>query len=86
MTMGDDDDGIPPHHVMRFQLIAPTNAPSITDESTIAGFTIPPAIVFATAVVKTKAAMKLKNAAQRTAKLGERTRVETTVAMEFAAS
>src|SRR5512145_3493953 len=82
----DDDEGIPPHQVMRFQVIAPTSAPSITDESTIAGLTIPLAIVFATAVVKTNAAMKLKNAAQATAKLGERTRVDTTVAIEFAAS
>ena len=47
---------------------------------------IPLPIVFATAVPITKAATKLKNAAHSTAFLGERTRVETTVAMEFAAS
>ena len=43
-------------------------------------------MVLATAVPRKKAAMKLKNAAQMTASRGERTRVETTVAMEFAAS
>src|SRR2546426_6932321 len=47
---------------------------------------IPLPKVLATAVPKVKAAMKLKNAAQTTAMRGERTRVETTVAMELAAS
>jgi len=42
--------------------------------------------VLATCVPSTKAATKLKKAAQRTAFWGDRTRVETTVAMEFAAS
>ena len=42
--------------------------------------------VFATCVPRTKAATKLKNAAQTTAFCGESTRVETTVAIEFAAS
>jgi len=37
-------------------------------------------------VPKTKAAMKFQKAAQRTARKGVSTRVETTVAMEFAAS
>src|SRR6266699_1697320 len=43
-------------------------------------------MVLATAVPKVKAATKLKNAAQITAMRGESTRVETTVAMELAAS
>src|SRR5713101_6228828 len=47
---------------------------------------IPLPKVLATAVPKVKAAMKLKNAAQTTAMRGERSRVETTVAMELAAS
>ena len=47
---------------------------------------IPEPIVLATAVPKTNAATKLKNAAQMTAFPGDRTRVETTVAIEFAAS
>ena len=42
-------------------------------------------IVLATAVPTTNAATKLKNAAQTTATPGDRTRVETTVAMELAA-
>ena len=47
---------------------------------------IPDPMVLATAVPKVKAATKLKNAAQMTALPGESTRVETTVAIEFAAS
>ena len=47
---------------------------------------IPLPMVFATWVPRTKAATKLKNAAQATACCGESTRVETTVAIEFAAS
>src|SRR6266700_2300010 len=43
-------------------------------------------MALATAVPKVKAATKLKNAAQITAMRGESTRVETTVAMELAAS
>src|SRR5574341_1792740 len=47
---------------------------------------MPLPMVLATAVPMTKAATKLKNAAQKTAILGESTRVETTVAMLLAAS
>src|SRR5579864_2419869 len=47
---------------------------------------MPLPIVLATAVPKINAAMKFQNAAQSTALPGERTRVETTVAMELAAS
>jgi hypothetical protein len=43
-------------------------------------------IVFATCRPKIKKATKLKNAAQRTAQRGVKTRVETIVAIEFAAS
>jgi hypothetical protein len=43
-------------------------------------------IVAATCTPKNKNAMKLKNAANTTAMPGESTRVETTVAIEFAAS
>src|SRR5215204_2669929 len=48
--------------------------------------TRPEPTVLATAVPKAKAATKLKTAAQMTALPGLRTRVETTVAIEFAAS
>src|SRR5580658_7591677 len=47
---------------------------------------MPLLMVEATAVPKTKAAMKFQKAAQTTARNGVRTRVETTVAMELAAS
>ncbi len=47
---------------------------------------MPAPTVWATAVPKPNAATKLKNAAQITAFPGESTRVDTTVAMEFAAS
>ncbi len=48
--------------------------------------TMPAPMVLATAVPKMNAAAKLKNAAQTTALPGDSTRVETTVAMELAAS
>src|SRR5271167_4712210 len=47
---------------------------------------MPLPMVVATAVPKTKAAMKFQNAAHTTARKGVRTRVDTTVAMELAAS
>ena len=47
---------------------------------------IPVPTVCATAVPNVNAATKLKNAAQMTALPGDSTRVETTVAIEFAAS
>jgi hypothetical protein len=66
--------------------IAPTNPDRITKLSTIATSTIPLPIVLATFTPKKNAAAKLKNAAQRTAWKGDKTLVETTVAIEFAAS
>ena len=47
---------------------------------------IPAPIVLATAVPRRNAATKLKNAAHTTASLGDKTRVDTTVAMLLAAS
>src|SRR5258708_33956089 len=47
---------------------------------------MPLPMVLATAVPKKNAAMKFQKAAQTTARNGVRTRVETTVAMELAAS
>src|SRR6266851_5724742 len=66
--------------------MAPMRPARMTSFVTTARSIIPLPIVFATAVPITKAATKLKNAAHSTAFLGERTRVDTTVAMEFAAS
>jgi hypothetical protein len=61
------------------------SAASRTLGVTKAGST-PLAMLRATVGSKTAKAMKLKTAAQRTAARGDRTRVDTTVAIEFAAS
>ncbi|MND00837.1 hypothetical protein D3C83_195840 [compost metagenome] len=58
----------------------------MTEKLTIERSTIPAPTVFATAVPARNAAAKLKNAAQMTALPGVSTRVDTTVAIEFAAS
>jgi hypothetical protein len=86
MRACDDDEGMPKYHVIRFHVIAPISPPQTTSEFTSEMSISPEPIVFATAVPKTNAATKLKNAAQTTATSGERTRVETTVAIEFAES
>jgi hypothetical protein len=79
-------DGIPNHQVARFQIIAAVKPLPITVKSTTCGSIIPFPMVFATWSPNTRKAIKLKKAAQITAYFGERTRVETTVAIEFAAS
>lgn len=66
--------------------MAPMSPARITEVVTMVMSTMPEPTVLATAVPKTKAAMKLKNAAQTTACPGLSTRVETTVAIELAAS
>src|SRR5258708_11885362 len=71
---------------MVFQVMAPRRPARRTFSSTISMWTMPLPMVLATAVQKTKAAMKFQNAAQTTARKGVSTRVETTVAMELAAS
>ena len=79
-------DGIPSHQVIRFQQIAPSSAPNITATSTTSAEMIPVPTVCATLSPKNRKAMKLKNAAQATAYCGASTRVDTTVAIELAAS
>src|SRR5260370_28278764 len=71
---------------MRFQAMAPRRPARITSWVTMLKSIIPLPMVLATPVPSTKAATKLKKAAQSTAFWGESTRVETTVAMELAAS
>ncbi len=66
--------------------MAPVNPPKITAKVTTLMSIIPEPTVVATAVPNVNAATKLKNAAQTTALPGDSTRVETTVAMELAAS
>ena len=70
---------------MRSQPIAPTSAAKIDALSKVPG-TVTCEIVSATFVPKNRKAAKLKNAAHATACRGVRTRVDTTVAIEFAAS
>ena len=66
--------------------MAPHSAAKTTPAVTTSGSTMPLPTVVATLSPKTRKAMKLKNEAQSTAKEGRSTRVETTVAIEFAAS
>src|SRR3954469_4376582 len=82
----DELVGRPKYQVIRSHTIAPTNPAKMTLKVTMWMSTSPDPTVLATAVPKAKAATKLKNAAQMTALPGLRTRVETTVAIEFAAS
>src|SRR3954470_21211930 len=78
--------GRPAYQVKRFHAIAPIIPAKITASVTTLRSTMPLPTVLATAVPTRNAAAKLKNAAQITALPGESTRVETTVAIEFAAS
>src|SRR5512139_1059468 len=71
---------------MRFHRMAPIRPARTTSRVTTVRSIMPWPRVFATWVPRTKAATKLKKAAHTTAFWGERTRVETTVAMELAAS
>src|SRR5512137_3071999 len=86
MSAWEELVGKPRIRVMRFQKMAPNKPASKTFWSTISMCTMPLPIVLATAVPKTKAATKFQKAAQATARKGVSTRVETTVAMELAAS
>src|SRR5215204_943029 len=85
MRACEDEVGRPSHQVMKFQAIAPTSPAKMTASLTTAESTVLPTVL-ATCVWKTRKAMKLNRAAQTTAIRGVRTRVETTVAIELAAS
>src|SRR5882724_10491777 len=78
----EEETGSPSHHVIRFQAMAPRRPPRITHRSTASGCTTPLPSVVATLTPNPKAAAKLKKAAQATAALGDRVRVDTTVATE----
>src|SRR6266496_1829614 len=73
--------GRPNHQVMMSQAVAPSRVARRSQAVTILGSIVPFPIVEATFTPKRKAATKLKKAAQSTASLGVRTRVETTVAI-----
>lgn len=79
-------EGRPSHQVTRFQAMAATKAEAITVRFITSGLITPLPIVVATFRGKIRNAMKLKKAAIVTAENGERTFVETTVAIEFAES
>src|SRR5207247_2141676 len=82
----EDEVGRPPHQVIRSQQMAPSRPARITLASTTERSTSPFPMVLATAVPNTNTAMKLNAAAQTTAAVGDSTRVDTTVAIEFALS
>src|SRR6185436_16181349 len=86
MRACEDEVGRPHHHVTRSQAMAPISPARITHWSTTSACTTPLPTVVATCTPKPKAATKLKKAAHTTACSGVSTRVETTVAMELAAS
>ena len=86
MSACDELVGRPKYQVIRSQTIAPISPAKITAKVTIVTSIMPVPTVFATAVPKANAATKLKNAAQMTALPGDSTRVDTTVAIELAAS
>ena len=86
MSACDELVGSPKYQVIRSQTIAPISPPKITAKVTMWTSIIPEPTVLATAVPNVNAATKLKNAAQMTALPGDSTRVDTTVAIEFAAS
>ena len=77
---------MPKYHVIKFQQIAPIKPARITMGVTFFISINPLPTVLATVVPNIKKAIKLKNAAQATAARGDKTLVDTMVAMEFAAS
>src|SRR5690349_18266053 len=89
----DEEEGSPHHHVSRFHVMAPIRAEKMTINTavepwarSISKLMMPLPMVLATFTPPPNAATKLKNAAQATARFGDSTRVDTTVAMELAAS
>jgi len=79
-------DGKPRSHVKRFHEIAATSAAAMTVRFITSGSITPFPIVVATFNGKTVKAIKLKKVAIKTAENGERTFVDTIVAIEFAES
>ncbi len=82
----DEEVGMPKYQVIRFQIIPAIRPTKMTSKLTELPL-IELIIVLATVIfLKIKKAIKLNAAAQKTAKLGDKTRVVTIVAIEFAAS
>ena len=82
----DELVGSPSQNVTRFQPMAPTSPAKTTPIDSTSCVTTSLAMVDATLSPNTRKATKLKNAAQTTAVRGDSTRVDTTVAIELAAS
>ena len=81
------DDGMPSAQVMRFQLIAPISAPNTTRGSTMSAETMPVPIVCATCDAEDQEGDEIEERRpQRPRVCGRSTRVDTMVAIEFAAS
>ena len=80
------DEGMPKYQVMRFYAIAPRSAARLMGRVTGKGSITFFPMVVGTATLNMNAPAKFQNAARRTAVLGLRTFVATTVAMEFAES
>src|ERR1700676_4133821 len=90
ISVCDELEGMPNHHVSRFQAIAPISPEKMTS-SVIKCWLTELAIVFPILnspirYLEIKNAAKLNNAAQSTAWKGVRTLVDTTDAIELAAS
>jgi len=85
-SVWDELEGSHHHHVIRFHTIAAVTAAAIKFRVTISASITPFPIVLATERGKTRKATKLNVAARATAESGERTFVETTVAIELAES
>ena len=82
----DELVGSPRKNVSRFHEMAPTRPAKIMPTDRTSWITTSLAIVSATWVPNTRKATKLNTAAHTTAVRGESTRVDTTVAIELAAS
>src|ERR1700683_365294 len=78
--------GKPKYHVIRFHAMAARRPGRITAKVTADSSTMPEPTVVATPVPNQNTASTLNTDAQTTACAGDSTRVDTTVAIEFAAS
>ena len=85
MRAWDEELGSPRHHVIRFQVMAPTRAATTTASVVVCSSTSPAPMVLATAV-PAKAPTKFMVAAIATALEGRSARVATDVAMALAES
>ena len=89
MRVWEEDEGIPSHQVSKFHKMAAINPENITTiifPSICSGLTVFATVSATPWSLKMKKASELKSAAHKTAWKGVSTLVDTTVAIEFAAS